>query len=204
MSRKVFYRLIFSLCAEPKFISNAPKFVEILQWKKDGKEYLAALNQQEEPPVVPMVDITIDVPGENRTAKRLATKEMRLLMEQMSKHAYDYVFALGQKPCIKDKIYVETRARAGEVSIDTEFDCEWLAAAFCQEGIEAKISHNAGTSFCNKLYFNSLQYIGQLGSSTRMVFLHVPFEKNITDIAEFSNALCKTIKRCKIKAKERG
>ncbi len=122
-------------------------------------------------------------------------KDSRLLTEQMSKHAYDYVFALGQKPCIKDKIYVETRARAGEVTLDTEADCERLAAVFRQEGLNVKLSYNAGTSYCNRLYFNGLQYISQLGSSTRLVFLHVPFEKNITDIDIFTEQLYNAMKK---------
>ena len=41
MSRQVFLRIIQSLMKTPVFISNAPKFVEVLFWEKEGKDYLA-------------------------------------------------------------------------------------------------------------------------------------------------------------------
>ncbi len=63
MSRKVFFRMIDFLRGEAAFTSNAPKFVEVLGWQKDGKDYFAAINQQEESPVAPMYDITIEVKG---------------------------------------------------------------------------------------------------------------------------------------------
>ena len=49
----------------------APKFVEILGWTKDSHTYMAAINQQEEPPVVPVSDITITWPEPNKQAKLL-------------------------------------------------------------------------------------------------------------------------------------
>ncbi len=61
MSRQVFCRMIDSLRGEASFTSNAPKFVEVLGWKKDGETYFAVINEQEESPVVPMYDITIEV-----------------------------------------------------------------------------------------------------------------------------------------------
>ena len=67
MSRQVFLRIIQSLMGEPVVISNAPKFVEVLFWEKDDKEYLAAINEQEESPIAPMYDIYIDV---KRTGKK--------------------------------------------------------------------------------------------------------------------------------------
>ncbi|HOO29172.1 MAG TPA: hypothetical protein PLU43_11970, partial [Lachnospiraceae bacterium] len=66
MSRQVFCGMIRSLGGELKFESNAPKFVEILNWKKDGREYFAVINQQEESPVAPVYDIWIKVGGNKR------------------------------------------------------------------------------------------------------------------------------------------
>ncbi len=68
MSRQVFLRIIRSLIREPAFTSNAPKFVEVLSWEKDEKQYFAIINEQEESPVVPMYDITIDVKKPNKKA----------------------------------------------------------------------------------------------------------------------------------------
>ena len=61
MSRQVFLRIIKALIKEPVFVSNAPKFVETLFWEKDGKDYLAVINEQEESPIAPMYDICIEV-----------------------------------------------------------------------------------------------------------------------------------------------
>ncbi len=63
MSRQVVKNLMVLLTGEMQFTSNAPKFVEVIGWKKAGKLYFAALNQQEEPPIVPIYDIYIDLPG---------------------------------------------------------------------------------------------------------------------------------------------
>lgn len=67
MSRQVFLRIIRALTNEPVFVSNAPKFVEVLFWEKEGKDYLAVVNEQEESPIAPMYDIHIDV---KRTGKK--------------------------------------------------------------------------------------------------------------------------------------
>lgn len=68
MSRQVFSRMIQMLVGQPIVKSNAPKFVEILFWEKDGTEYLGAINEQEESPVAPMYDIVIDVKRPNKKA----------------------------------------------------------------------------------------------------------------------------------------
>lgn len=61
MSKRVFLRIIRLLTNTPAFISNAPKYVEVLSWEKKGSDYFAVINEQEESPVVPVHDITIDV-----------------------------------------------------------------------------------------------------------------------------------------------
>lgn len=68
MSRQVFRRMIQALIKEPAFSSNAPKFVEVIGWEKDGNDYFAVINQQEESPVVPMHDIYIDVKKPDKKA----------------------------------------------------------------------------------------------------------------------------------------
>lgn len=61
MSRQVFRRMVDYLKGAPSFTSDAPKFVEIMEWEKDGTTYFAAVNEQEESPIAPIYDITIDV-----------------------------------------------------------------------------------------------------------------------------------------------
>ena len=45
MSRQVFRRMVKLLAGEPTFTSNAPKFVEVLKWQKDGADYFAVINR---------------------------------------------------------------------------------------------------------------------------------------------------------------
>ncbi|PXV93396.1 putative glycosyl hydrolase-like family 6 (GHL6) protein [Lachnotalea glycerini] len=75
MSRQVFKRMIQLLVGEPTFVSNAPKFVEVLSWNKEGTDYFAVINEQEESPIAPMYDITIDIKKTNRKAYMLPNKE---------------------------------------------------------------------------------------------------------------------------------
>lgn len=121
-------------------------------------------------------------------------RDSALLFEMFSKTHYDYVLSFGQRPTIKDKVHIETTAREGEVCLDTVFDCERLRLLFEQNGIQAKLSHNAGTSFCNKLYWNGLKYITEHALETRMVFVHVPFEKNIGAFEAFQREIYNTLK----------
>ena len=121
-------------------------------------------------------------------------RDSELLIEMLSKTHYDYVLSFGQRPNIKDKVHIETTAREGEVCLDTVFDCERLRLLFEQNGIQAKLSHNAGTSFCNKLYWNGLKYIEEHELETKMVFVHVPFVKNIKDFELFRQRIYNTLK----------
>ena len=66
-----------------------------------------------------------------------------------------------------------------------------LLTAF--QGIIAQISHNAGTSFCNQLYLNVLKYIFQNDIHTKMVFIHIPFMKNISDFDSLGKKILDTI-----------
>ncbi|MBP3577025.1 MAG: hypothetical protein J6K15_02835, partial [Lachnospiraceae bacterium] len=69
------------------------------------------------------------------------------------------------------------------------FECERLKGCLEQNGLSVKISDNAGTSYCNELYWNGLRYILEKKLDTKMVFLHVPFEKNISDMDGFREKL---------------
>lgn len=112
-------------------------------------------------------------------------KDAKLLVQELSSGIYNFVFSFGQKPNIKNKVYIETAARnAGEV-LETGFDCGKLADAFRGEGMEVRISHNAGTSFCNHVYWNGLKYIRENGLKVKMVFVHIPMRKNISDFGKF-------------------
>ncbi|MBQ8314122.1 MAG: hypothetical protein IJX95_00075 [Lachnospiraceae bacterium] len=121
-------------------------------------------------------------------------KDSELLLGMLSETHFDYVLSFGQRPNIKDKVHIETNARDGDLRLDTVFNCERLRMLFEQNGIPAKLSHNAGTSFCNKLYWNGLKYIEEHELETKMVFIHVPFGRNISDIELFKNRIFETIR----------
>lgn len=109
------------------------------------------------------------------------TWDSKMLIETIRGNDFDYVISLGQRPNIKNKVHIETVAKEGELQKSTIFDCEGMKMLFEENGIDAKLSHNAGTSFCNKLYFESLKFISENKTKTKMVFVHIPFEKNIND-----------------------
>lgn len=112
-------------------------------------------------------------------------KDSELLIETIRNEKFDYVICFGQRPLIKDKIHLETTAREGDLSVNTNFDYEKLKCLLEANGVAVKISHNAGTSFCNKLYLNGLKYVVQNNMETKMIFVHIPFVKNITDFEGF-------------------
>lgn len=74
-SRQVFCRMVKSLCALMKFTSNAPKFVEVINWEKSGKDYFAVINQQEESPIAPVYDLFVEVKGEGLKGRMLPDNE---------------------------------------------------------------------------------------------------------------------------------
>lgn len=106
----------------------------------------------------------------------------------------NYIISFGQRPNIKIKVHIETTAKDGKLSISTNFDCDRIKGLLEQNSIISKISQNAGTSFCNELYLNGLKYISKNKLNTKMVFIHIPFKKNITDFDSFRNRLFNVIK----------
>lgn len=107
--------------------------------------------------------------------------DAQILFTEMDLQSYSYIFSFGQKPNIKDKIYLETTARNGNGSITTDFAYGELVGIFKSQHIPVQISDNAGTSFCNALYWNALKYIRNKRLETKMIFLHIPFLKNIKE-----------------------
>lgn len=108
------------------------------------------------------------------------------LICRLSEKKYDFILAFGQRPLIKDKIHFESTARdkAGGKYL-TDFDIE-KALKICGEiGINAKRSDNAGTSYCNNVYYHVMKYILLNSPKTQMCFVHIPFERNISDFDVF-------------------
>ena len=122
-------------------------------------------------------------------------KDSEKLINAIANEKYDYIFSFGQRPNIKNKVNIETTARNGLTSVETDIDCEQLQKLFESNGVVAKISRNAGTSYCNSLYFNGLSYIQKNRIKTKMVFVHIPFLKNIDDTDSFFARIIDVISR---------
>jgi len=119
--------------------------------------------------------------------------DSEILVEEISLQAYDYIFSFGQKPNIKNKIYLETTARNKESCINTNLEYNKLKSALESNNIPVQLSNHAGTSFCNALYWSGLNYIYSHKLDTKMVFLHIPFCKNITDPRVFFHQILTAI-----------
>ena len=119
--------------------------------------------------------------------------DSQLLIEEIRLRKYDYIISFGQKPNIKDKLYIETTARNMAKRLDTNLKYDKLINAFEKNKLPVHISDNAGTSFCNALYWNGLNYIYNKGIDVRMIFIHIPFCKNITDSEWFFNRILTSV-----------
>lgn len=119
--------------------------------------------------------------------------DARILLAEIGRHSYKYIFGFGQKPCIRDKVYLETSARNGNECIRTDFAYGKLLDALNAEKIAVSVSDNAGTSFCNALYWNVLAHIRDKGLETKMIFLHIPFCKNMTEADSFFDKIHKAV-----------
>jgi hypothetical protein len=59
MSREAFAEILRKLSGKAPFTSNAPGWIEVVGWEKDGKQYFIAMNEQERAPYMPISEVTI-------------------------------------------------------------------------------------------------------------------------------------------------
>lgn len=121
-------------------------------------------------------------------------KSVEQLIGQLKNNKYGLVLSFGQRPLIKDKIHFESTARdRKEGQFSTEFDIE-AALRICKKaGLDARRSDNAGTSYCNNIYYRGMDYISLHSLGTQMCFIHIPFDKNISDFAVFTDKIQRLI-----------
>lgn len=119
-------------------------------------------------------------------------EDVEILLNKLSEKDYDYIIFIGQKPGITDAVKIETEAH-GDVTLYSTADCGALSELFKRTGIEAEKSVKPGNSFCNNIYWNGLNFLLKNGKSSKMLFLHIPFKKNISDIGEFSQLTVEVI-----------
>ena len=106
----------------------------------------------------------------------------------------DIVICFGQKPQIKNKICLEMIAKNKNEIINTNFEIEPLKHLLETNNIVYTESYNPGSSYCNLVYWNSLNYIKKQKINCKFLFIHIPFEKNIDDILPLQEKLNIVIK----------
>ena len=99
------------------------------------------------------------------------------------------IICFGQKPQIKNKICLELVAKNHDEIINTNFAIEPLKQQLKANNIAYTESQNPGTSYCNLVYWNSLNYIKDQKLNCKFLFIHIPFEKNIDDILALQEKL---------------
>lgn len=119
-------------------------------------------------------------------------QDSEIAIEESRKAAV--IICFGQKPQIKNKICLELVAKNEETSIETNFDIESFKEKLEQQNVSYSESQNPGTSYCNLVYWNSLNYIKDKRLNCKFLFIHIPFEKNISDFSELREKLNCVIK----------
>lgn len=119
----------------------------------------------------------------NTTARKIILPNDKLesvrIIRQLIKNDQS-IFLVGQKPLLKDKLSIERQASIGKEAFKTTFPFEKIEQ-YIKENYHYQYSTNAGTSFCNHLYFHVLKYIEDNNLRTKVIFIHIPYKKNITD-----------------------
>jgi pyroglutamyl-peptidase len=118
------------------------------------------------------------------------------LKEKMKNNEYKIIFSFGQKPIIKS-IYIEKTARNGSEKLETNYDYIGLKN-YLENYFKIKISENAGNYLCNNIFYKGLKYIYDNKLETQMIFIHVPYLKNI-DINYFYNIIVEYVENLVIK-----
>jgi pyroglutamyl-peptidase len=112
------------------------------------------------------------------------------LKDKMKNNGYKIIFSFGQKPIIKS-IYIEKNARNGSEKLKTNYNYIGLKN-YLENYFKIKISENAGEYLCNNIFYKGLKYIYDNNLETEMIFIHIPYLKNI-DINYFSNIIEKYV-----------
>lgn len=123
--------------------------------------------------------------------KNNKTESVKQLLKGLQR--CDTILAFGQKPLLKNKISVEKQAALKGDIIVSHFDFESIRNFFAGK-YPLRFSMNAGTSYCNHLYYYGLKALG--GSEKKMVFIHIPMLKNIDNMDFLVDTLRSYIESC--------
>ena len=106
-------------------------------------------------------------------------------INKIKSNDYDLVISFGQAPIENDLIKIETKANM-ENSYETNYDYLDLSNNI-KKNYEVIISNDAGNYLCNNLYYYGLKYIYENNLKTKMIFIHIPKIKKISNIKEMAD-----------------
>lgn len=110
------------------------------------------------------------------------------ILESISSNFYDLIVILGQKPTIKS-IYIELVGKSDIDYFCSNYDYSKLQKHIENFGYKVKVSSNAGNYLCNHVYYHGLRTLSKINSKSYIIFIHVPYLKNFTDIKFFATVL---------------
>lgn len=116
-------------------------------------------------------------------------KSVERLERALQNKNFRYILSFGQRPVIKDKIYIEDMASINGEALKTSFDTASIKQVFYNNKIVVRLSHNAGTSYCNNIYYHGMKMIAEKRLNTEMVFIHIPYMNKIGNSAEFFHSI---------------
>lgn len=112
---------------------------------------------------------------------------VKQLIDKIKNNEYDLIISFGQAPLMKDTIKIETKAILND-SYETNYDYKELYNNI-NKYYNVLISNNAGNYLCNNLYYYGLRYIKENKLKTKMLFIHIPKIKNISNIEIIANII---------------
>jgi len=103
------------------------------------------------------------------------------LENELEKQVYDFIIIIGQKPKVKS-IYLEQKACVNGHKLITNYEYDKLENLLNGNGFTVEISNNAGNYLCNNIFYTGLKFICENNINTKILFIHIPSVKNITNI----------------------
>ena len=155
--------------------------LSLLNNMNQGKVALLAFKNTSAELLVKGMDFpTVFLPSDKLQDSEIAKEEIK---------KSSIIICFGQKPQIKNKIYLELIAKNQNEIINTNFEIDSFKQALEEHKLPYSESRNPGTSYCNLVYWNSLNYIKEKNLDCKFLFIHIPFLKNLNSLSELQEKL---------------
>ena len=130
----------------------------------------------------------IDALDENKVyLKNSFITSIKQLENKIKSNTYDYIISFGQASLQQDSIKIEVVGRRENTFYKTDFDYLKIKQRLEENGYEVEISDDAGSYYCNNLYYYGLKYIRQYRLKCRMIFIHIPLVNKVSNIVKLAN-----------------